>query len=201
MSARAALVLALVLALLLAGCRERVVPAAVPVAAPQPAPNTVNTVQVLTPAEAAAVKLALDAEGLRLFNTVSGASRLIPFGTARDDAQRAFAAAVKAQPLEQEDSPDCGAAFARWPGGLTTWFAHGKFSGWSAAADSRGLATASGLRPGSTRAELDAAYRAQIVPSTLGIEFSAGALGGLLASRRPDARVTHLWAGTTCLAR
>ncbi|UUZ54004.1 hypothetical protein LP419_36805 [Massilia sp. H-1] len=32
--------------------------------------------------------LALDAEGLRLFNTVSGASRLIPFGTARDDAQR-----------------------------------------------------------------------------------------------------------------
>jgi hypothetical protein len=187
----------LVLAVVLAGCKQQ----AAPVAAPQPQANAVNTVQVATPAETAAMKLALDAEGLRLFNTVSGASRLIPFGTGREEAQRAFAAAVKAQPLEQEEISDCGAAFARWPGGLVTWFADGKFTGWSAGADSTGLATASGLRPGSTRAELDAAYSAKIVPSTLGVEFSAGALGGMLDSRRPNAKVTHLWAGTTCLAR
>lgn len=188
----------IVVALLAGGCRE-----SAPPAAPKPVPqaNDVAAVQVTTPAEVAAQKLALDPEGLRLFNTVSGASRLIAFGTAREQAQRAISAAAKAEPVEQEDSPDCGAAYARWTDGLSAWFRDGKLSGWSVGPDSAGLATASGLRPGSTRAELDAAYGARIVPSTLGVEFSAGALGGMLDSARPNARVTLLWAGTTCLAR
>jgi len=185
------------LVLLAAGCREQAAPAAPPV----PAPNNVSAVQVATPAEMAATRLALDPEGVRLFHTVSGASRLIAFGTTRTEAQRAISAASKAEPLEQEDSPDCGAAFARWPGGLQAWFRDGKFSGWSVGPDSVALSTAGGLHPGSTRAELDAAVRATRVPSTLGVEFSAGALGGLLDGTGPTARVSQLWAGTTCLAR
>jgi ribosomal protein L27 len=40
-----------------------------------------------------------------------------------------------------------------------------------------------------------------IEDSTLGIEFSAGDLSGLLSSREPDGEITNLWAGTTCIAR
>ncbi|HEU4842956.1 MAG TPA: hypothetical protein VFT05_01725 [Burkholderiaceae bacterium] len=199
---RAALAL---LAVLAAGCREQAPQPHVskaPVAQPAaPQPNNVSAVQVATPAEMAATKLALDPEGLRLFHTVSGASRLIAFGAARADVQRTISAVSKAAPVEQEDSPDCGAAFARWPDGLNVWFQDGKFSGWSVGPDSAALATASGLRPGSTRAELEAAYSAKIAQSTLGVEFSAGALGGLLDGPGPRAHVSRLWAGTTCLAR
>lgn len=190
---RAALAL---LALLASGCREQAAPAAPPV----PEPNDVSAAQVATPAEMAATRLALDPEGVRLVHTVSGTSRLIGFGAARAQAQRAISAASKAEPLEQEDRPDCGAPDARWPGGLQVWFRDGKLSGWSVGPDSAGLATATGLRPGSTRAELDAAYRATIMPSKLGVEFSAGKLGGLLDGTGPEARVTHLWAGSTCRA-
>lgn len=56
-------------------------------------------------------------------------------------------------------------------------------------------------RPGSTRAELEAAYATRVFESTLGTEFSAGSLQGLLESPRADARVMSLWAGTTCILR
>ncbi|HEY0061339.1 MAG TPA: hypothetical protein VGC21_04410 [Telluria sp.] len=188
------------LALLLAGCRERAVS---PPPAPPPAPahNTVSAVQVATPAEVAALVLAVDGEGLRLFNSVSGAARPIPFGTGKDDALALVTRSRKVPPQEQGDSADCGASYARWPGGLSLWFVDGKFAGWSLTPEASAVSTASGLRPGSTRAELESAYQASVVDSTLGVEFTAGGLGGLLDSRRPDAKVTHLWAGTTCLDR
>jgi hypothetical protein len=63
------------------------------------------------------------------------------------------------------------------------------------------LTTVSGIGLGSTRAELEAAYDAEVAPSSLGIEFHAGGLAGLLDSSRPDARVVSLWAGLACVAR
>ncbi|WP_404333976.1 hypothetical protein AB2M62_11885 [Sphingomonas sp. MMS12-HWE2-04] len=37
--------------------------------------------------------------------------------------------------------------------------------------------------------------------STIGIEFTGGDFSGLLDSRAPTGKVTHLWAGITCIAR
>lgn len=72
-----------------------------------------------------------------------------------------------------------------------------------APSDSRApaLTTASGIGIGSTRADLESAYAARVARSTLGAEFSAGGLAGLLASERPDAPIINLWAGEACLAR
>jgi hypothetical protein len=58
--------------------------------------------------------------------------------------------------------------------------------------------TTAGIGIGSTRRELDAAYQAEVAESTLGQEFTAGEIGGLLTSAAPDGRVEALWAGMTC---
>ncbi len=188
--------------LALAGCRQAEDPApAPPVATVKSHAAGVAATQVIAPSEAAASRLALDAEGLRLFNAVSGASRLIPFGTTRADAMRAISAAQKVALRAQGDNADCGAAYAAWDNGLTVFFAKERFVGWSATAGSPPVTTASGLKVGSTRAELESAYAAKIAKSTLGVEFGAGALAGLLDSEKTDARVTDLWAGVTCNAR
>lgn len=149
----------------------------------------------------AAPKLALDGEGLRLFDAASGAARLIPFGTRKADALSALTAVQAAPPREQGENVDCRATFATWASGLTAWFAQDRFVGWSVRPGSREVTTASGLTVGSSRADLDSAYSANVAPSSLGVEFTAGGLAGLLDSARPDAHVTHLWAGATCIAR
>jgi hypothetical protein len=58
-----------------------------------------------------------------------------------------------------------------------------------------------GIGVGSTRAQLDAAFDPQITQSSLGTEFSAAGLGGVLESPAPTARITSLWAGTGCIFR
>ncbi len=63
------------------------------------------------------------------------------------------------------------------------------------------MRTMSNIGLGSTRAELQAAYNAEIARSTLGIEFMAGGLQGILASDAPTAPITDLWAGASCVAR
>lgn len=161
----------------------------------------VAATQVIGPAEAAASRLALDAEGLRLFNAVSGASRLIPFGTTKPDALRAIGAAQKTPVRSQGVNAECSAAYATWDNGLTVWFIKDRFVGWSAAQSSAPTATAAGVKVGSSRAELEDAYEVKLMKSPLGTEFSAGALAGMLDSGKPDAQVSHLWAGVTCLAR
>lgn len=190
----------LILVLALGGCRERPPPSI-----PDPVPasasagtNEVGKVQVITPAEAASLKLMLDSEGLRLFNTVAGSSRLIPYGSARDEVIQAVSLVRHAQPLEQGDVDECEASYVRWDGGLSAWFVNDRLSGWSVAAGRATLATARGIRPGSTRAELEAAYGAKVMESSLGLEFTAGGFAGILG---PDGRVASLWSGATCLPR
>lgn len=186
----------LLFTLILVGCREPAPPAA---ASPQR--NDVERAQVITPSEAASLKLVLDAEGLRLYHTVSGTSRLLAYGSAKDEVIRAVSLVRKAQPQEQGEVDECVANYVRWPGGLTVWFEQDRLSGWSLAADSTGLATGSGIRPGASRSEIEAVHAVQLVESSLGVEFAAGGLSGILSSPRPDGRITSLWAGTTCLAR
>lgn len=149
----------------------------------------------------ASVRLALDGEGLRSFAISSGSSRLIAFGTMRDEAMRMLEAVQGMPARDQGENIDCAASYAAWPDGLTVWFADGEFVGWSVGSADATVATASSLRVGSTREELLSAYDARIAPSTLGMEFNAGGIAGLLDSPDANARVTELWAGRTCIAR
>ena len=195
----------LLVLLVIVACRRSEPPQAVEVPPPVPSVKShaagVAAAQVIGPAEAAASRLALDAEGLRLFNAVSGASRLIPFGTTKADTLRAIDAAQRTARRAIGVNDECRAAYVGWGNGLTVWFSGERLVGWSARTGEAGPGTAAGLKVGSSRADLAGAYAAKIGKSSLGTEFSAGALAGLLDSDGPDARVTDLWAGVTCIAR
>ncbi len=143
--------------------------------------------------------LAVEGEGLRLFDRESGAARPIAFGTARDAVMAALAFRDPPDTGRQEE---CGAGpldYAAWPDGLKLYFQQGKFAGWALDRRASGaLSTASGIGPGSSRAELEAAYAVKVAQSTLGTEFTAGALSGLLDGPARDGSVSNMWAGTSC---
>ncbi len=144
--------------------------------------------------------LALEGGGLRVFLAATGSARPLPFGTPSADAMSVLSAVFGTEPTERGENVDCGVEYARWENGLMTWFANGAFVGWSLERGST-LTTVSGIGLGATRAELEAVYDAEIAPSSLGEEFTAGSLAGLLESPASDARVQHLWSGQTCIAR
>ena len=159
-----------------------------------PTPTQIPTTP--TPAPPA---LAVEAEGLRLFDPASGSARPIPFGTAR--AQTLAALAFRGPPGTRTNG-ECGAgplAYASWPDGLQIWFQDDKFAGWALDGRTEGaIGTAAGIGPGSTRAELDSAYAAAVEQSTLGTEFAAGELFGLLDGAGQGAKITNMWAGVSC---
>ena len=193
----------LLLPLLLAGC-----------GGPEAEPNAARTVvitgndnELIVPvpratANAAAAMepvVALAPDGLGL-----GAGRRARFGMPRA-AVTGMLARILGSPIEEGDDQECGAgalSFASFRGGLGLYFEGGKFVGWDLdGRDGAQFATAAGLGIGATRKQLDAAGAVTIEDSTLGIEFSAGGLSGLLSSRDPDGEITNLWAGATCIAR
>jgi beta-lactamase class D len=153
------------------------------------------------PADSSKVALTVEGEGLRAFTVVSGSARAIPFGSTDGTVRDVIASATGSAPLEDGSTPDCALAYATWPGGLTTTFREGEFVGWSLGGAGPGLTTASGVGIGSSRADLEGAYAVTMQQTSLGTEFSAGAMAGVLDSRAPDAHVTALWAGEVCLAR
>ena len=59
-----------------------------------------------------------------------------------------------------------------------------------------------GLGTGTSREALErGGLVMEVFASSLGTEFAAGDLYGLLSGDGPDATVTYLWAGTTCSFR
>lgn len=149
----------------------------------------------------AAAGLALEGEGLRIFLTESGAARPISFGMSVVDAVRLVETVLGEPPYEQGVSPDCGDAYAAWSQGLTLRFARERFVGWSLTGDSTSLTTPTGIGIGSTREDVEAAHVVDITETSLGFEFTVGALAGLLDSPAEHGRVVALWAGEVCLAR
>lgn len=153
----------------------------------------------------ASPRLALDPNGLRWFLQPSGASRALPFGMAQGEVLASLEKLRGA--AARGTNADCGAgpvAFAGWPDGLSLLFQDGRFVGWGLDIRSGiGVRTADGIGIGSTRAELDDAMGPplQVRKTTLGTEFSAGEYHGLFENGRPDARITDLWAGVSCVAR
>jgi len=174
----------------------RVAPAA------ETAPNTVA---------APSAVLALDGEGLRIFLEPSGSARPIPFGEPRASVVEQVSRLRNGQQPEMAENPECRATVATWPAsGLQLWFTPDttpQFIGWSIGgrtptdSTAPALTTASGIGLGSTRAALESVYVARIARSSLGVEFTAGGMAGVLASNAADAPIRNLWAGQVCLAR
>lgn len=167
--------------------------AAEPSPSPSPSP--------IAPAAEPDVLLNLTGGALSFVDPNSGRARELAFGTERAMIERAVEAAL-GKPVERGSNGECeeGAMdFARMPGGLLVWFQQGKFVGWFL--DSREgakLTTAAGIGIGSTRKELTGAYDADFVESTLGEEFIAGDLSGLLSGREATDKVTAIWSGQVC---
>lgn len=143
--------------------------------------------------------LALEGEGLRIFDPNSGSARPIPFGTPAAEVLRIVEALRGGPPREDGESPECGGSFATWEGGPTLRCRGGRFVGWSVR--DPGLSTAAGVEVGSTREELESVHAVQVARTSLGVEFSAGGLAGVLEGEGGEDRVVALWAGEACLAR
>lgn len=152
------------------------------------------------PDPAASAALAIEGDGLRVFVVSTGSARPIPFGTSAHAALDVLAR-VQGEPFERSENDDCAIVYASWRDGLTIWLQRERFVGWSVRGADAPYSTASGIGIGSTRAELAGAYDVKIAQTSLGTEFTAGGLAGVLESERMDARITHLWAGATCIAR
>ena len=148
-------------------------------------------------------QLLLDGRGL-IFSDSAGARRTLAFGggapSAIDAARQVYGDPEKVETLEE-----CGAGplqvskFA----GLTLAAQDGKFVGWWLdGGDKAPLPTTErGIGIGSAREALDAAYSIDEFESSLGQEFTADGLAGLIEGEGKLGKVTHLWAGATCIMR
>lgn len=142
----------------------------------------------------------LEGGGLRIPHATS-AGQLVAFGTPAAAAVEAVTKALGRGPSERGSNEECGGGpqtFAGWEGVLSLWFSDDEFVGW----DSDGkLATAQGIALGSPRTSVAALNGVEIAQSSLGTEFMAGELSGVLASDKPNAKVEALWSGSTCVFR
>lgn len=166
-----------------------------------PAPAPTESSQPTTPT--ATQKIALDSEGLRFVDPDSGSTRPLPFGTEIEQTVKAVTNQL-GEPRDRSVNPECGAGpltFVSWANGLNLLFAENQFVGWSVndrVAIANQLTTMAGVGIGSTRAELSEAYNATFQETSLGYEFTADDLYGILSSSAPNAQITALWAGTSC---
>lgn len=146
--------------------------------------------------------LVIEGEGLRVFDA-EGAARALPFGTPQESVITAVNIASGGPAPEQSTNEECGQGpvqFAQYSNGLQLLFQEGEFKGWFLR--DAGLMTADGIGIGTTRAALNAARTVEIqTDSTLGIEFTAGDLGGMLTAADASGTVEALYAGDTCFFR
>ncbi|HEX8572032.1 MAG TPA: hypothetical protein VF759_04715 [Allosphingosinicella sp.] len=151
------------------------------------------------PAEAALAPLQLEGHGLRISGAAPGTE--LPFNTPKAATIDALTKALGRPPTELGENEECGGGaleFAAWEGQITAWFESGRFAGW----DNKGkLKTPQGIGIGSSRSEIARLRGLEVEDSTLGTEFRAGGLSGILDSKGPDAKVTDLWGGSTCVFR
>lgn len=147
------------------------------------------------PAPAPAVVLAEDG--------VEIARERVAFGAARDSVLARVGGVMNA-PGTQAENAECPAGpltTTRYPSGLQLVFQEGKFVGWAAESDSAPR-TAAGIGPGSTLGQLRAAYPASTVDeSSLGMEFTAGGLYGIVTDSTAAGRVEIVFAGINCIFR
>ena len=171
-------------------------PAEPAAATPQSGPAPVATGQA---------SVALDAGGLLIVMKDTGSTRMIDFGLPKDRTV-AIVSNVAGAPTPESTNSECGAGpvqFIAYPDGLTLLFQEDRFVGWSLDKDAAGKqSTMSGIGVGSTRSDLAAAYSGvQVSETSLGQEFTAGGLYGVLDGPDATAKIDVMWAGTSCVFR
>jgi len=170
--------------------------------------NAAGAANAAAPANAAipapappAARSPLVLEGAGLGIPDASPPRIVSFDTPKAAAIDALTKALGRPPSELGENGECpGGAleFAAWKDEIIIWFENGLFAGW----DNKGkLKTTGGIGIGSSRSDLAQLAGMEVEESTLGTEFRAGGLSGILSSKAADARVTHLWGGATCVFR
>ena len=185
-------------------------------AACDPAPAPDNSANAAVPAEspvaaniaaapaaaapaAAPAPLVLEGGGLRIGG--SSPPRTVAFETPEAATLEAVSAAMGGPPTDRGTLEECGGGgleYAAWKDKITVYFEEDRFTGWDT---DGGLKTAGGIGIGSSRADVAALPGFEVEESTLGTEFRAAGLTGILESKAPNAKVTHLWSGTNCVFR
>jgi hypothetical protein len=149
----------------------------------------------------AASMVSLAADGLQL--TAGGAPRRLAFGTARGPVL-ADVGGVLGEPTKQGTMEECpsGPLFqVDYGAGLQLSFQDSAFVGWFAREGSA-LRTAAGIGPGSTLGQLRAAYPGTTVEETsLGYEFAASELYGIVTDTTDVGQVQVVFAGINCIFR
>jgi hypothetical protein len=158
-------------------------------------------VDTLPPAAPAPRSIALAADGLEVID--GGAPQRLPFGAARTRVL-ADVGGVLGQPAQQGMQEECPAGplyQVGYAGGLQLVFQDSAFVGWFAQSGST-LRTARDIGPGSTLGQLKAAYPATKVEETsLGHEFDAGDLWGIVTDTTDAGEVEVIFAGINCIFR
>ncbi|HEX6371860.1 MAG TPA: hypothetical protein VF006_23255 [Longimicrobium sp.] len=153
---------------------------------------------VAAAAEPAAGGVVLAADGVE----VGGAAGRLAFGSGREQVLAAVGA-VLGTPTEQGTNEECPAgplSHVQYAG-LQLVFQDGGFVGWFAQEGSP-LRTARGIGPGSTLGQVKAAHPAATVEETsLGSEFAADGLYGIVTSPSNEGKVQVMFAGTNCIFR
>lgn len=175
-------------------------------AASRPAPDSADAAPAVQPDTvspgAAGVAIVLAPDGLELAGG-AGAPKRLAFGDPQSGVL-AQVGAVLGQPGEQGTQEECPAGpldHALYGAGLQLVFQDSAFVGWSARQGST-LRTAAGIGPGSTLGQLRTAYPAATVEeSSLGAEFTAGELSGVVADSSAAGEVEVMFAGTNCIFR
>ncbi|HEY0022362.1 MAG TPA: hypothetical protein VGB24_05610 [Longimicrobium sp.] len=133
----------------------------------------------------------------------AGAPKRLVFGAPQAGVLADVNAAL-GEPKEQGNQEECPAGplyQASYEPGLQVVFQDGAFVGWFAREGSR-FRTAQGIGPGSTVGELKKAYPSTTVEeSSLGHEFAAGELYGVVTGPSDTATVEVMFAGTNCIFR
>ncbi|HLM68214.1 MAG TPA: hypothetical protein VK358_11835 [Longimicrobium sp.] len=164
------------------------------------APATAADTTAAAPAGSAAPTIVLAPDGL----SVTGAApKQLAFGSPRAGALAAVGE-VLGEPAEQGLQEECPAGplyQAQYGGGLQLVFQDSAFVGWNVRPGSA-FRTREGVGAGSTLAQLRAAYPATKVEETsLGMEFAADDLFGVVTDSSAAGTVEAMFAGINCIFR
>lgn len=154
--------------------------------------------------EAAQAELRLASGGVLATASGSAPARRIDFGAPRAQAVAAVAA-VLGPATGEGANEECGAGQMEFTnfGTLALNFQNDAFVGWSLSGPPRTppLRSATGVGIGTPRDQVmgEGQGPLEVSETSLGTQFDAAGIFGLLSGPEPDASVTELWAGTNCI--